>query len=150
LTCCEFHVSCRTKTSRLPCLAKSQPEINFTTIQFPSDKLSIKLLRRVRPDQDASGSPDLFGWEGEALDTMMYLERAFATLGFRSALGDAKAAEEELAAELEADGVAEVAKELADCYVRFGLATGPAAASEFVRQVQAAGAAQVGRKRGRR
>jgi hypothetical protein len=118
------------------------PQIDYSRIVFPSDRITVPYLRKAFPRRDSQDSPGFFGMDmGEDIDTMMYLERGFARLGFASALGGG----EEVTAELEAGfegGLQDRRDDLADSYIQFKLADGPKTARQLIRAVQEAGAAQ--------
>jgi hypothetical protein len=114
--------------------------IDFTAISFPSDRLTFKDLRALDSKQDAQSDPGTFSKNSDFFDTMRYLERLLAFLAFETACGRAKAAKKEIAA---GDiGIKGMAKDLSEFYIRYGLATGPAAAEELIKSVRAEGEKQ--------
>lgn len=126
-----------------------QPALDFTSISFPSDRLTFKHLRAFDQKREVTDNPGLYTREGERLDAMQFLERQFALLGFEAAFGRGDQAAANLALGFEQDGVDGAAADLADLYTRYGLATGPAAARELVKSVQAEGSKQAAKVGGR-
>jgi hypothetical protein len=118
------------------------PKIDFTKIDFPSDGLTVKTLRKVHPDQiDADAFPSLFsqGNRGSAdnlLGNLLHDERTIAEAAFNGALGKPP---HEFLGKQELQSYAD---ELSDIYTQYGLATGKHHAQELIRGIEAQGIAQ--------
>jgi hypothetical protein len=122
-------------------------KIDFTKIEFPSDGLTIKVLRRVHRDQiDAERLPTFFtdrergGSAEDVLTDLLYCERALAEAAFDRHLG-----------RLPADplGVEGFAEELTRLYVRYGIASGEHHAEQLIRSFESHAIAQAREHSGR-
>ena len=110
--------------------------LDFGTIAFPSDRLSIGELRKLHADlfdkglnRGKTAQPQFFlapGAELENLGNMLYCEREVAAHAYAKALG-IKEPESK---------IADVVDELAMHYIRHGLASGTHHAAEFVRDIE--------------
>lgn len=131
------------------------PAIDFTLIEFPTDRLTIKDLRKrwpqgfdipPREDQTQWGRigpyprKDIDSIIGSVIDT----ERELAERAFCAALG--KRVPEHLRGFLGEES----AELLAQTYVEYGLATGEHHARELIRNIEAQGTAQARKFRARR
>jgi len=119
-----------------------QAQIDFTMLNFPSDILTMKDLRRLYPEgfQHAKGfSPHHVPFfeerRGETFFTLVGFERLLALNAFDRALG--RLAEEDTATTRE-----DIAKYLDEFYIRAGIAPGPAAARQLLRNLETAAADQ--------
>lgn len=125
------------------------PVIDFRRIAFPSDGLTVGVLRRLFPKQfDTEPNPSFFssspfrsahGLEhvDDAVGGMLYVERKMALSAFSLAIGDSHP-ERSLAPEVRDD----YASELVQFYVRYGIAPGKAAAEQLIRTIESQAAAQ--------
>jgi hypothetical protein len=129
-----------------------EPKIDFIRIDFPSDKITIKDLRKLHPDQvDADESPTLFDpplsdgsprtIADDTIGQMLYTERLIAKEVFNEALG--RQSQELFSRE-------EYTAELAASYARYGVATGPHHAEQLVRGIETQASAQARAHTGRR
>jgi hypothetical protein len=126
-------------------MTESKPEIDFSRISFPSDKITLQHVREMQ-----RAGYDLFHLDDD-LNILREREEDFARLGFARRLGDAEAiatALDELIywrEETPCDEAQEVQKQvdiLTREYVRFGVPDGPETARQLVRRLEAAGAKQ--------
>jgi hypothetical protein len=125
------------------------PAIDFRRIAFPSDGLTVGVLRRLFPKQfDSepdtsffSGSPfrSAHGLEHaeDAVGGMLYMERQLALSAFSLTVGDPHP-KRSLAPEDRDD----YAAELGQLYVRYGIAPGNAAAQQLIRSIESQAIAQ--------
>lgn len=126
-------------------MTASKPQIDFSSIRFPSDNVT---LRHVR-EMSRSGY-DLLHLDDD-LNILRLHEEDIARLAFARRLGDPEAiaaALDELI-DREEDGPCDEAREIervldivARGYVRFGVADGPETARQLVRRLETAGAEQ--------
>jgi hypothetical protein len=122
------------------------PDIDFTTLDFPTDTISIKDMRRRHPDRFDVRRPehaDKTGSLYEKLSDLIFCERAFSANTYDQARGKYRN-----------DGLygedLEIVREgLAKDYIGFGLAAGRAQAEEFVRSVERQVLQQAERHRGK-
>lgn len=110
------------------------PKIDFTKIDFPSDGLTIKVLRHIHRDQiDAEQLPTFFTDRERAdsaedlLTNLLYCERALAEAAFDRHLGKPPA---------DPLGVEGFAEELERLYVRYGIASGHHHAEQLIRNFE--------------
>lgn len=122
----------------------SRPCLDYSGILFPTDSLTLGVIRRVHPagfDADPAEGFDhsnpLIG-----LNTAIYIERLIAHAAFDRAAGRS------------ADRLREAATDRAGCveelalhYTAYGLSEGPHHTEQLVRQIEAQAAAQVKRRR---
>jgi hypothetical protein len=105
-----------------------KPHIDLLKIDFPTDRLTIKAIRRRFPEIDADRLNDFDDIE---LDGLLSLERDLARAAFDAVLGRRTVAmsgeEEEI---------------LAGVYARYGLTSGPNHAEQLIRAFQKAAADQ--------
>lgn len=128
-------------------MTAEEPEIDYviyTSIAFPSDNLTIRDLRRAHPDQfDVDDGPDFFDHVGEniladdTIGTMLYVERLLARGAYEEARGNRDYLLKKQAVEREG-----LIAELAEDYMRYGLASGPQHAQQLIRDFEAQAAAQ--------
>jgi hypothetical protein len=107
-----------------------EPHIDLMKIDFPTDNLTVKTIRRLFPQID---SERLNNFEKIELDGMLSLERDLAKVAFdqvlkRDTMSWAMSGEEE--------------EMLGWLYVRYGLANGPRVAEELIRKFQQSAAEQ--------
>lgn len=120
--------------------------INFSTIQFPSDKLTVRELRTLFPT--SFDKPALYG--GERLDqvygrlsldttlgSLIDAERLLAGIMYKQALGQPLSSDEQLQTK------DELVESLTEEYVRWGIATGPQHAQQLIRGIEQQVARQV-------
>ena len=130
--------------------------IDYASISFPSDNLTVGKLRKLYPDQfdvEGTGIRDFFsinagiqtGKIGEGwLWTMLSAERYLARHAYEDALGKTWTCVTELG-----DTRDESALGLAKYYIHFGLASGPKHAEQLIRDFEAQAASQAKPPHGR-
>ena len=112
------------------------PIIDLEKIEFPSDDLTIRTIRRTHVEEFDGGLGSRFfrhhgRWAADAtIGALIFLERLLATLAFEEALGLAPSID------LGRDDKQAHVEELEGLYVRYGLAPGKAAAGELIRGVE--------------
>jgi len=112
------------------------PIIDLERIDFPSDGLTIRTLRRTHiEDFDVHLTNSFFRnpdrWSADAtIGLMIFTERFLATDAFEAALGLPRTAD------LSPDDRKAHFEELEAFYIRYGLAEGPAAAREKIRGIE--------------
>jgi hypothetical protein len=124
--------------------------IDYTSISFPSDKLTIRDLRLLYPhyfDVEGSairdflaanaGQGKLNSVDDDWLASMLDSERWLARHSYDKSRGAPVSRLEEIG-----DSRDKCASELSTYYVHFGLASGPTHADQLIRQFEAAAAAQ--------
>jgi hypothetical protein len=119
------------------------PQIDLSKIQFPSDELTVKAIRRLWPESvDTEKEVELFtdegyhGGPGELLWSMLVMERDLARATFGAEYGR----EPEI---LYADhDVSLVADDLRKRYIEFGIASGQHHASQLIRGIESQASAQ--------
>jgi hypothetical protein len=110
-----------------------ESDIGFATFDFPSDKLTVRELRRLHPEQLDRREPEWATHDNSLyakLSELIFCERVFASNTYDQARGQYREGgiyEEDL--EL-------VREELAGVYIKFGLASGKVHAEELVRSVE--------------
>jgi hypothetical protein len=128
------------------------PQIDFSQIEFPSDRLTIRDLRRAfphafdLPGQEAHRSQERgYGRQsvGDALDGIIDAERLLAGRAFKEALGEPYSNDE--AAQARWD----IIEGLVSDYRRAGLASGEHQSNELIRGIESQAADQAQRHRGR-
>jgi hypothetical protein len=123
------------------------PAIDFTLIDFPTDRLTVKDLRKrwphgfdTSPPEDAVGLRIIGPYRRKSLDSIIGstidTERELAERAFYAALG------KEAPEHLSGSGREESMELLAHTYVGYGLATGEHHALELIRNIETQGAAQ--------
>jgi hypothetical protein len=123
------------------------PDIDFTQVDFPSDRLTIKTVRRLHPD-DFDTHPEachrlvenVAGRANQGLMTMIHAERMVAEGAFLEARG----------VQCDPDYLKDkqgFAEDAAKYYVQYGLASGPHHADQLIRDIESQAADQA---RGRR
>jgi len=120
--------------------------IDYTSLQFPSDRLTLLDVRRAHPERfDVEGAErfaDPDGVDHLPLNTLLYMERLVARAAFEVALGKSADlyAERGLVRE-------ECLEEMAEMYQMYGLSTGPQHTEQMIRTLESQAAAQAGRRR---
>jgi hypothetical protein len=135
-----------------------QPKIDHSRIKYPSDRITLKQLRSLAGDD----LDTFFRLEGDRLASMMLIEQNYGELGFAKALDDPARTreaiihlvgdgwdEEQDGKYSDAKGLEKAAGMLADYYVRFGIAEGPASARQAIRRIEHQGALQAKQMLGR-
>ncbi len=115
--------------------------VDYTSIDFPSDKLSVRDLRRAHPDQfDVEGEPRFFQPDGlaeEVVGGMIGHERILARGAYEAVRGDPNY----LVNEYDVDRDTFI-DELTAMYTPYGLASGPEAARLLIERFEAQAAGQ--------
>lgn len=130
-------------------MADREPKLDLSRIDFPSNNLSIRDLRRCYPEEfDREAELGFFRDRrgAELVEAMLWGERTLAELVFNATLGR----KEEATINVLEPWVVErlkvrreqIVEALKEDYLRYGIAAGPQAAAELVRGVEAAGVAQ--------
>src|SRR5262245_41182825 len=117
------------------------PQLDDSRIEFPSDRLTLGDLRKMRLDTPAPEIQWSLSGEAQRLSAMQSLERDFARLGFATVLGNAEDVRREIAAGF-TGGIQDPIDDLVQFYMRYRLAEGPETAQELIRRVQEAGTAR--------
>jgi hypothetical protein len=123
-----------------------EPQLDLTKIAFPTDRLSIKDLRRLLPDGfdrlGFGGEPERVHYfqmgskyGGEELRWMLNAERAVASWAFNAALGRASS-------EVMTSHPMEVREMLAESFIEYRLASGPHQAEQMIRDIEVQASAQ--------
>ncbi len=132
-------------------MTDTEPAIDFTTIEFPSDKITVKMIRQVWPDavdvervQSTSRAPHR-RFVRHSLDAVLGEgvidpERQLAERAFKVALG--QAVKDQIF-----QGRDDLIDSLASAYLDYGLARGEHEAAALVRRIEAQAEAQA-RQRG--
>jgi len=139
-------------------MTKAKPTINYDEIEFPTDNITIKHLRSLKPRDDIL-CHDL---EQKACEIgeMQVHEKDLALLGFVTEVGDpkqiARVVQEQTGDFLD-DEVPTPEAVLQECrnilakkYIEFGIADGPETAKMLVAKMEAMGAEQARKQLGRR
>jgi hypothetical protein len=129
-----------------------EPQIDFTKIEFPTDKLTIKMVRSNYPwafDRPAALSENRTHFYGRAsienaLGGLVDCERRLAVVEFKRVLNLPLTTEEGKIAR------ASLAETLVDEYVHLGLASGDHHAEQLIRGLEAQVSAQAQSHTGRR
>jgi hypothetical protein len=123
-------------------------EIDLTKIEFPSDGMTIKQIRTLHPEQvDAKIDPSLFGGPHGSQDAdntvglLLFTERLVAKRAFDDTL--ARKSDELFT-------LTEYADDLAEMYMRHGIASGSHHAQQLIRHIESQAAAQARTSSGRR
>lgn len=118
----------------------TQKSIEFRTIAFPSDNLTIKALRQAHPDQiDTNPLPTFFTNRNrhdsaeDMLTDLLYSERSIAEMAFYRALGKSPP---------EPCDVEAFSEELTRLYIRYGIASGEHHAAQLIRDFESQATAQ--------
>ena len=121
--------------------------LDYSSITFPSDRITLADLRRAHPERfDAEGGVGFHQTDGDAtfvLNTLLYTERLLARAAFEKALGRPGDAVREIGG-VERDDCVEG---LSEDYAFYGVASGPRLTEQLVRDIEAQAAAQAGRPR---
>lgn len=118
------------------------PKVDFTKMEFPSDGMTIKAIRRLWPEAvDTGDAVDLFsrpvgGRAGELLFSMLTMERGLAEATFGLEFG------REPDIDYADHDVQVLAEDLSELYIRFGIADGPQTAKELIRSIESQATAQ--------
>jgi hypothetical protein len=124
-------------------MTETKPQIDYGRIDFPSDRVTLKQLRAKNV---------ILPLDGAHLEDMHVWEKDFARLGFlreRGARTEMETLQGEMDAVAQADVGASAREHLSAYYVRFGIADGPETAEQFIRRLEAEGAAQSRQQHGR-
>ncbi len=129
-----------------------EPQIDFTQIEFPTDKLTIKMVRSIYPwafDRPAALPENRTYFYGRAsienaLGGLIDCERRLAVLEFKRVLNLPLTTEERKI------GRASLAETLVDEYVHLGLASGDHHAEQLIRDLESQVSAQAQSHVGRR
>src|SRR5437879_1682368 len=108
-------------------MGTDDPDIDLAKLDFPTDKLAVKDLRRRYPERFDTRTPEHADNEGsiyEKLSVLIACERDFAANTYDQARKRSRGGG------LYGDDLKIVRKELARDYITFGLATGPAHAEQ--------------------
>jgi len=120
-------------------MPNQKPQLDIAKIAFPTDRLSIKDLRKLFPAEfDGPDERVEFfgvGGRGQDLEAVLQLEREIARKTFEVALGRAPS---DWAEKYEIDPREDVAKSL----IEYGLASGPNQAEQMIREIEAQATAQ--------
>jgi hypothetical protein len=128
-------------TSPLPPIDSTHPEphLDFTKIDFPTDRLTIQAVRQRFPDAlDAEAPGQHMDLEKIELPAMLRIERNLAKWAFDAALGKSpfKPGSGPV-------GLLDIARyKVGDLYVRYGLAKGTHHAEQLIRAFEQAAADQ--------
>lgn len=119
-------------------VTEDRPQIDFTELDFPSDRLTIRMLRDAKPSGFAQEELRFFepggGYEG--LATTLGLERELARRAFDEHVGF-------IDPERDAHGDrSELIDILSASFERYGLSPGVVATEEMVRRLETAAVAQ--------
>ncbi len=128
-------------------MTDTEPKIDFTQIEFPSDKLTIKMLRQVWPDatdvdrwRDTGRAPHRV-YVRHSLDNVLGdgiidLERLIAERAFKVALGQP----------VKDNPAISNKDELIECvsntYLKYGLSRGEHETAQMIRRIEAQAEAQ--------
>lgn len=115
--------------------------IDYTSLRFPSDRITIRDMRRAHPDRfDVEGGRRFAEPEDEEdflVGTLIYMERLVARAAFEAALGKPGDLYAERA--LEKEGCVE---EMAEMYRRYGVSTGLEHTRQLLRDLESQAAQQ--------
>ena len=120
------------------------PKIDYDRIDFPSDRLTLKHLRSLKPlaGEYAHGPDFDFLAYADELISMHGQERLFAELGFVAALGDASNSDAARRKLIDRGDELECREDLANLYTRYGVSDGIESARQLIRRLEDQGAAQ--------
>jgi hypothetical protein len=136
-------------------MTATEPVIDLTKIEFPTDRLTVKMLRKVSPQGfDVEPPPDPVldrllnrPLRRQSLDDVLACvidaERILAEMAFKSALGQSIRDDDRQG------GRATIHLNLSSDYVGLGLAPGKKAAREMLKDIEAQAAAQAREQSGR-
>jgi hypothetical protein len=129
-------------------MGADDPDIDLTKFDFPTDKLTVKDLRRLYPgrlDNRSVTSIDQFreGSVYEKLAALISEERILAIDIYDQASGKKRPFG------LRGADLKDALEELAEVYIRFGLASGPAQAEQLARSVKSQALRQAERHGGK-
>ena len=118
--------------------------IDYTSLAFPSDRITVVDLRRAHPERFDAEDGDRFARVGPTfrLNSILDLERLFALAAFEKALG--KPGDPIRARGLDRDDCVE---ELTEFYRTYRVADGRHATEQLIRDIETQAAAQTGRRR---
>lgn len=120
--------------------------VNYTSIVFPSDRITLADLRRAHPERfDAEGGDRFKRSERDpsfALNSILYLERLLARAAFEQALGSSAGVIEDSGLDRH-----DCVKELASFYALYRVASGPHQTEQLIRDIESQAAAQAARGR---
>ena|SRR5579883_1144506 len=118
------------------------PEIDFKTLSFPSDRLTIKALRLAEPQLFATDNPvDLDKTFAHSdFSSMLSWERVVARQAYKAALGQP---------DPDAEERGELVDMLTEHYRDYGLSSGPHQTEQLVREIEAQASGQAGRHGGK-
>lgn len=107
-------------------------QIDYGKLSFPSDALTIGMIRKAVPELFAQDDPEFFqdGFASVEVSGMLHSERILAHRAFASAAGRPDPYPDEA-------GRQEMIKMLAESYKLFGLASGRQHTEQLVRAVEA-------------
>jgi hypothetical protein len=109
--------------------------MDFSGVTFPSDRLTVGSIRR-------QFGFDGVGDEAGRIDTMLDLERSCIEAGFRIAGG-----EQETDLDYSGIGLRDAVDDLANLYIRFGIADGVRSAELLINELKGIGASRARWKR---
>lgn len=116
-------------------MAQHPPEIDFTRLSFPSDKLTIGAMRAAQPYRFSGDEVSLIDVAGLLTTERWLARKAYAAaLGQSDPYGDCTLTERE-----------GVIQGLADAYVMFGLSSGIKHTREMIKSLETAAAEQAKR-----
>lgn len=121
--------------------------VNYTSIRFPSDRITLADIRRAHPERFDVDSPPAFRRLGEEesfrLNMAIDTERLLARAAFEKATGNGPDYLGQVMG-LDRDNLIE---ELTEDYRLYGVAVGRQVTEQLVRDLEAQAASQAGRKR---
>ena len=114
--------------------------VDYTTISFPSDRISLLAIRRAHPDEiDVEGTGNFFRTEhvDHTIGTLVYIERLLARAAFEAALGKPGDI-------LREHGLtrADCLDDLTEWYTAYGVAAGLQHTEQLVRDIESQAASQ--------
>jgi hypothetical protein len=113
--------------------------IDLTTVDFPSDLLTIKALRGLFPDKLNLYPSEFYDFDEIELPAMLEFERSLASRAFNAILGKSPQGS------LESGEAEEDREMLAAIYTRYGMASGPHHAEQLIRAFEQSAAEQARR-----
>lgn len=120
------------------------PDIDLAKIDFPSDRLTIKTLRTIYPSEVDSERVEIFkdqygGCGGADVGGMLQVERELATVAFNRVLEKNWSSD-----------ILEFKPDLAELYIRYGIASGQYHADQLIRDFESQATEQARKHAGRR
>lgn len=114
------------------------PAVDFESLSYPSDRLTIGDIRRTEPQLFAHDDPNVLdkAWQDSEIAVMLWAERGLAHKAFAKAAG-----RPDPHSGLGTDR-SDLMQALADTYRRYGLASGPKLTVQMARDVEKQAAAQ--------